>query len=89
MRDKKAIRRLYSSLEEEFSQEFISLESYKEIAARRNKKEDVLKNCVSQEDFELVQEFVEIKNEITSLEVEEAFIKGFSTACQLFIDSLR
>lgn len=89
MKDKKAIRKLYSSLEEEFSQEFISLESYKEVAARRNEKEDVLKNCVSQEDFELVQEFVEIKNEITSLEVEEAFIKGFSTASQLFIDSLR
>lgn len=89
MKDKKSVRKLYSSIEEEFSQEFISLESYKEVAKRRNKKEDVLKNCVSEEDFELIQEFIEIKNEITSLEVEEAFIKGFSMAYQLLIDSVR
>lgn len=89
MKNKKAVRKLYSSIEEEFSKEFVSLESYKEVAARRNKKEDVLKNSVSEEDFELIEEFVEIKNEITSLEVEEAFIKGFSIAYQLLIDSIR
>lgn len=89
MKDKKSIRKLYSAIEEQFSKEFISLESYKEIAKRRNKKEDIVKNCVSEDDFEVIQEYIEVKNEMTSLEVEEAFIKGFSMAYQLFIDSIR
>lgn len=89
MVDKKSVRELYDMIEESFNFELVKNEKYKEVVNRRSNKEDVVRNSVSGEDFSLIQEYIELENEASAIEMEEAFIKGFSTACQLIIDSLR
>ena len=52
------------------------------------KQSEIIENELSKQDFDLVQEYLELDNEVSSVEMEEAFVKGFSTAYQLLIDSL-
>lgn len=88
MVDKKSVRELYKAAEEKFNFELVELERYKEVVNRRKNKSDLIKNSISKQDFDLLQEYIEIENEASSIEMEEAFVKGFSTAYQLLIDSL-
>lgn len=89
MVDKKSVRELYSAIEETFNFELVKKHSYKEAANRRSNKEDFIRNSISQQEFDLLQEYIELENEVSAIEMEEAFVKGFSTACQLIIDSLQ
>ena len=45
MKDKKEIRKIYLSIEEEFNNELVVLDSYKEISTRIKEKEELLKTC--------------------------------------------
>ena len=89
MVDKKSVRELFKAIEEQFNIELVEVDKYKEVASRRRNKADLIGNSVSKQDFELIQEYLEIENEASSIEMEEAFVKGFSTAYQLLIDSLQ
>lgn len=89
MKDKKEIRKLYLSIEEEFNCELILLDSYKEIMSRINREEELLETCLNKNDYKLFENYMETENEITALIMEESFIKGFSVAYKLLIDSLR
>ena len=88
MVDKKSVRELSKAIEEQFNFDLVELDRYKEVVNRRRNKSDLIENSVSKQDFDLIQEYLEIENEASSIEMEEAFVKGFSTAYQLLIDSL-
>ena len=88
MADKKSVRELFKTIEEQFNFDLVELDKYKEVVNRRRNKSDLIENSVSKQDFDLIQEYLEIENEASSIEMEEAFVKGFSTAYQLLIDSL-
>lgn len=89
MVDKKVIRELFRAVEEKFNFELVKCEKYKEVVKRRRNKADFIEKNISEEDFELLQEYIEIENEVTAIELEEAFVKGFSTAVQLIRESLQ
>lgn len=88
MVDKKSVRELFNAIEEQFNIDLVQLDKYKEVVSRRRNKSNLIENSVSKQDFDLIQEYLEIENEASSIEMEEAFVKGFSTAYQLLIDSL-
>ena len=88
MVDKKSVRELFNAIEEQFNIDLVQLDKYKEVVSRRRNKSNLIENSVSKQDFDLKQEYLEIENEASSIEMEEAFVKGFSTAYQLLIDSL-
>lgn len=88
MKDKKEIRKLYLSIEEELNCELILPDSYKEIMSRINR-EELLETCLNKNDYKLFENYMETENEMTALIMEESFIKGFSVAYKLLIDSLR
>lgn len=88
MVDKKSVRELFKAIEEQFNFDLVELDKYKEVVNRRRNKSELIENSVSKQDFDLIQEYLEIENEASSIEMEEAFVKGFSTAYQLLIDSL-
>lgn len=88
MVDKKSVRELFKALEEQFNFDLVELDRYKEVTGRRKKQSEIIENELSKQDFDLVQEYLELDNEVSSVEMEEAFVKGFSTAYQLLIDSL-
>lgn len=89
MVDKKAIRELFRAIEENFNFELVEGGNYKEAVNRRKAKLVFIQNSVSKQDFDLLQEYIEIENEVSSIEMEEVFVKGFSIAFQLIIDSLQ
>ncbi len=89
MKNKKSIRELYLSVETQLNDNLVLMDSYKEIVNRRNEKEILLENQLTQNDFKLFQEYVDIESEMQGLEMEESFIRGFSIAYQLFVDSLQ
>ena len=88
MVDKKSVRELFKAIEEQFNFDLVELDRYKEVVNRRRNKSDFIEYSVSKQDFDLIQEYLEIENEASSIEMEEAFVRGFSTAYQLLIDSL-
>lgn len=89
MKNKKSIRELYLSVETELNDNLVLMDSYKEIVNRRNEKEELLEYQLTETNFKLFQEYVDIESEMQGLEMEEAFISGFSIAYQLFVDSLQ
>lgn len=88
MKDKKEIRKIYLSIEENFNNELVELDSYKEISNRVKEKEELLETYLTRNDFELFEEYLDIEVETTNLIMEESFIKWFSMAYKLLVDSL-
>lgn len=89
MKDREEIRKLYLSIEEEFNCELILLDSYREIMGRVKMEEELLETCLNKNDYKMFENYMEIENEMTALIMEESFVKGFSVAYKLLIDSLR
>lgn len=50
--------------------------------------EDKLEKLVDTETFDLITKALEYQNEMSSVEMEEAFIEGFSLAVSLLLESL-
>lgn len=50
--------------------------------------EDKLEKIVDKETFDLITKALECQNEMSSVEMEEAFIEGFSLAVSLLLESL-
>lgn len=89
MKDREEIRKLYLSIEEEFNCELMLLDSYREIMGRVKMEEELLETCLNKNDYKMFENYMEIENEMTALIMEESFVKGFSVAYKLLIDSLR
>ena len=79
---------MFKAIEEQFNFDLVETDKYKDVVNRRRSKSNLIENSVSKQDFDLIQEYLEIENEASSIEMEEAFVRGFSTAYQLLIDSL-
>ena len=89
MENKKAIRELYKLAQLDFGKELMDLETYKEVIERKRKNEELIKNCFKEDDLKIFQEYMNIQEELSAIEMEESFVKGYSLANKLFIDSLR
>lgn len=89
MSDKNLIRELYNLLREEISTDISNNNKYSEINMRCNEIEELIRNTISKEDYELFENFVDIYSEILDLQTEEGFVKGFSLANKLRDDSER
>ncbi len=50
--------------------------------------EDKLEKIVDKETFDLITKALEYQNEMSPVEMEEAFIEGFSLAVSLLLESL-
>ena len=50
--------------------------------------EDKLEKLVDKETFDLITKALEYQNEMSAVEMEEAFIEGFSLAISLLLESL-
>lgn len=50
--------------------------------------EDNLEKLVNKETFDLITKALEYQNEMSSVEMEEAFVEGFSLAISLLLESL-
>lgn len=84
-----SIRDLYKMVEDQFNAELIKTDAYKEACTRRRQKRELVETCLSKEEYAILQEYLDVYNEVASVEMEEAFVKGFTLANQLLIDSLR
>lgn len=89
MNSKKSIKELFALLEESINENLVNDDEYKEAIYRRNMKSNLIKTAYSKYEFDLLQEYLEIESEISSMQMEKAFIDGFSFAFQLVLDSLR
>lgn len=89
MVSKKSIKELFALLEESINKDLVNDDEYKEVIYRRNMKSDLIETSFSKDEFDLLQEYLEIESEISSIQMEKAFIGGFSFAFQLVLDSLR
>lgn len=88
MKNKNSIKKLYLSLEQELNKDIASLEAYNALTKHREKKEKILERIITKKNTKIFDEYITIESEIEALEMQEAFIKGFSVAYQLLIDSL-
>lgn len=89
MVSKKSIKELFALLEESINKDLVNDEEYKEAISRRDIKSDLIETTYSKDEFDLLQEYLEIESKISSIQMEKAFIGGFSFAFQLVLDSLR
>lgn len=89
MYNKKTIRKIYKLVQEELYKDIYNTSKYKEISNKYDIQEELLKNCIGEDDFEIYEKCVEYNSELSWLDTEEAFIKGFSMGIQLVIDSLK
>ncbi len=84
----KTILSLYNG-EYTFIERPISKDSrYTDILSKCISIEDKLEKLVDKETFDLIPKALEYQNEMSSVEMEEAFIEGFSLAVSLLLESL-
>lgn len=89
MGNKKTIRKLYDYAEEDFNIELVQTSEYQKVFERVKKKSELLKNSLSEEDYELVQDYMGLEYELRTIETMQSFVKGFSMANQFLLESLR
>lgn len=51
MKDRENIKKLYLTIKEDFNAELIKLILYREIIKHQNKKEDLLNNCLNENEY--------------------------------------
>lgn len=84
----KTILSLYNG-EYTFIERPISKDSrYTDILSKCISIEDKLEKLVDTETFDLITKALEYQNEMSSVEMEEAFVEGFSLAVSLLLESL-
>ncbi len=84
----KTIPSLYNG-EYTFIERPISKDSrYTDILSKCISIEDKLEKLVDTETFDLITKALEYQNEMSSVEMEEAFVEGFSLAVSLLLESL-
>lgn len=89
MNNKKSIRKLYELVQEDISKEIITTRKYKEASSKSSKCGELLETSIGRSEFKIFEDFLDCESEILFLETEEAFVKGFSMAVQLFTESLK
>ena len=88
MFNKSEIEKIYESVICEHDTTLIDSQEYQSIRGRCNSKEDRLKELIGKEKFRKFEEFMEDYCELSELENEYYFTKGFSVANKLRDEAL-
>ncbi len=88
MKDKKTIKDLYMSIQEEFGREIMNKKEYDDISKESNKLYEQLKSMIDEKEFNVFGDFIDSYTQQMSIEIEEYFVKGFSIANKLRDESL-
>lgn len=86
--DKKEINKLYDMIQLKLSDEILKEDKYKEIQGRCSIANEILQNSLTQDEFSLYEDAMDIYAELMDFETEQGFIKGFTMANKLRDESL-
>lgn len=82
MNEKDIIRMLFLEKEEDFYSSLKELPKYKEILEKKQVAEDTFLKDITREQFSLYDDIDVCKNKLNIINVEEAYIKGFTDATE-------
>ena len=86
MNNKKEIRKLYKLIEEDVLKSITYSKNYRYLSRSLLNQEALLSNSLGKSKSDILEKYVDLENDMSSLETEEAFVYGFTLASRLFID---
>lgn len=87
--NKLEIEELYDSLQEKIVQNISNDDSLNGLWKEINELDELLKNTISKEDYEIFAEYLSKEAELIDMERKKAFTYGYKLSNELMIDSLR
>ena len=88
MNNNEPIEELYYSIYEKYNNKIANTQEYKDIMEKSDELLKELKCTISDKEYDTLGEFIDKYTELISLGQKEYFVKGFSMANKLVIDSL-
>lgn len=86
---KVSIEDLYENLQENIVEDISEDNKLKSLWKEINELDDILKNSISKDDYDIFDEFLSKELELMDLERKKAFAYGYKLSNKLMIDSLR
>lgn len=83
------IEDLYDNLQEKIVRDISEDEKLNSLWKEINSLDELLKNSISQNDYEIFDEYLSKEAELIDLERKKAFAYGYKLSNELMIDSLR
>ena len=83
------IEDLYDNLQEKIVKDISEDEKLNSLWKEINDLDELLKNAVSKEDYEIFDEYLSKEAELIDMERKKAFTYGYKLSNELIIDSLR
>lgn len=84
-----SVEDLYDNLQEDIVKEISEDSKLNSLWKEINELDELLKNTISKEDYDIFDEFLSKKIELMDLERKKAFTYGYKLSNKLMIDSLR
>lgn len=89
LENKKTIRKMFENIMHDLFKEIEILEEYKDCANRLEIAEKTLVDTMDEEQEEMLNEYLNIQFEEMMIQIEEAYVRGFSDANKLRDESLQ
>lgn len=83
------IEDLYDNLQEKIVKDISEDEKLNSLWKEINELDELLKNTISKEDYEIFAEYLSKEAELIDMERKKAFTYGYKLSNELMIDSLR
>ena len=83
------IEDLYDNLQEKIVKDISEDEKLNSLWKEINELDELLKNSISQEEYEIFDDYLSKEAELIDLERKKAFTYGYKLSNKLMIDSLR
>ena len=83
------IENLYDNLQEKIVKDISEDEKLNSLWKEINELDELLKNSISQEEYEIFDDYLSKEAELIDLERKKAFTYGYKLSNKLMIDSLR
>lgn len=83
------IEDLYDNLQEKIVKDISEDEKLNSLWKEINELDELLKNTISKEDYEIFDDYLSKETEIIDLERKKAFTYGYKLSNELMFDSLR
>lgn len=87
--NKLKVEELYDSLQEKIVKDISEAEKLNSLWKEINELDELLKNNISQEEYEIFDDYLSKEAELIDLERKKAFTYGYKLSNELMIDSLR
>lgn len=87
--NKLKVEELYDSLQEKIVKDISEDEKLNSLWKEINEIDELLKNNISQEEYEIFDNYLSKEAELIDLERKKAFAYGYKLSNELMIDSLR